>query len=189
MRRVPIFATIFVLAAAAVMVGLGVWQLKRLDEKEALLARYAAADGIAAPVAFPLTGEGEEDWFRRSSVDCLRVLAIQPTAGRNADGRSGWAQRASCEVAGSSEPVAVDLGWSRIPAATQWSGGEVAGIVAPGPRLVAGEPPVDTLEPLARPDPSTIPNNHLAYAGQWFFFALTALVIYSLALRRRRSSY
>ena len=26
---------------------------------------------------------------------------------------------------------------------------------------------------------------HLAYAGQWFFFALTALVIYVLALRRK----
>ncbi len=41
------------------------------------------------------------------------------------------------------------------------------------------------LEPLARPDPANLPNNHLAYAGQWFFFALTALVIYVLALRAR----
>ena len=47
MRRVPIFATIVVLAAAAVMVALGVWQLKRLEQKEALLARYAAAAGLA----------------------------------------------------------------------------------------------------------------------------------------------
>ena len=61
-------------------------------------------------------------------------------------------------------------------------------MIAPGPRLVASEPPVAGLEPLARPDPSGIPNNHLAYAGQWFFFALTALVIYWLALRRRRPS-
>ncbi|HSM52948.1 MAG TPA: SURF1 family protein, partial [Erythrobacter sp.] len=26
---------------------------------------------------------------------------------------------------------------------------------------------------------------HLAYAGQWFFFALTALVIYWIAIRKR----
>jgi surfeit locus 1 family protein len=45
--------------------------------------------------------------------------------------------------------------------------------------------PVAELAPLAPPDPADIPNNHLAYAGQWFFFALTALVIYVLALRRR----
>jgi surfeit locus 1 family protein len=33
-----------------------------------------------------------------------------------------------------------------------------------------------------------LPNNHLMYAGQWFFFALTALVIYVLALRKKRRS-
>ena len=169
------------------MVALGVWQLKRLDQKEALLARYAAAEGLAAPVGFPTMGEGEQDWFRTSTLDCQHVLSIQPTAGRSADGQSGWAQRASCVIDGASAPVAIDLGWSREPAAAQWSGGEVSGVIAPGPRLVASRPPVAGLQPLARPDPSAIPNNHLAYAGQWFFFALTALVIYWLALKRRRT--
>ena len=69
----------------------------------------------------------------------------------------------------------------------EWQGGSVEGIVAPGPRLVAGRPAAG-LAPLAPPDPADIPNNHLAYAGQWFFFALTALVIYLLALRRRWAS-
>ena len=69
MKRVPILATIIVLAAAGVMVALGVWQLKRLDQKEALLARYAAAEGLAEPVAFPITGDGEQDWFRTSTLD------------------------------------------------------------------------------------------------------------------------
>ena len=58
-------------------------------------------------------------------------------------------------------------------------------MIAPGPRLVA-DPPVAGLQPMARPDPGDLPNNHLTYAGQWFFFALTALIIYVLALRRRR---
>ena len=35
------------------------------------------------------------------------------------------------------------------------------------------------------PSLDSIPNNHLAYAVQWFLFAGIALVIYMLALRRR----
>ncbi len=42
LRRVPILPTIVVVAAAAVMVLLGFWQLGRLEEKEAMIARYAA---------------------------------------------------------------------------------------------------------------------------------------------------
>jgi surfeit locus 1 family protein len=38
---------------------------------------------------------------------------------------------------------------------------------------------------LARPDPRDIPNNHLAYAVQWFLFATVAAVIYALALAKR----
>ena len=50
---------------------------------------------------------------------------------------------------------------------------------------VVADPPLAGLEASATPDPHDLPNNHLAYAGQWFFFAVTALVIYWLALRRR----
>jgi hypothetical protein len=81
----------------------------------------------------------------------------------------------------------VVLGWSRLPmAAGGWSGGEVRGVIAPGPRLVAS-PPLAGLEANAMPDPADIPNNHFAYAVQWFVFAATALVIYGLALRKRRT--
>ena len=41
------------------------------------------------------------------------------------------------------------------------------------------------LAPNARPDPGEIPNNHWSYAIQWFLFALVALVIYGIALRKR----
>ena len=53
------------------------------------------------------------------------------------------------------------------------------------PELVA-DPPVAGLQANAPPDPRDLPNNHMAYAFQWFFFAITALVIYGLALRRLR---
>ena len=48
MKRWPIIPTIIVIIAVAIMIGLGVWQLQRKAEKEALLARYNAADGLPA---------------------------------------------------------------------------------------------------------------------------------------------
>jgi len=183
-RRVPIIPTIIVLAAVVTMIGLGIWQLGRMEEKAALLARYAAAARAPAEVEFPLTGTGEDVWFRRARLSCAAVLGVEPVAGTSARGQKGWVQRARC-AAGGDQPVLVDLGFTRALGPSGWQGGDVAGVIAPGPRLVA-DPPVAGLEPMARPDPADLPNNHLAYAGQWFFFALTALVIYVLALRRRR---
>ena len=52
------------------------------------------------------------------------------------------------------------------------------------PLLVADQPAAP-LRASARPTPDTIPNNHRAYAVQWFLFAMAALVIYVLALRER----
>jgi cytochrome oxidase assembly protein ShyY1 len=51
-------------------------------------------------------------------------------------------------------------------------------------RLVAASAPPG-LEPSAAPSVSAIPNNHRSYALQWFAFALIALVIYGLAVRKR----
>lgn len=186
MKRIPIIPTVIVVAAAAVMVALGIWQLGRAEEKAELIARYEAALAEKASVPFPLEGDGEEVWFRNSSVDCKQVTGIRTIAGGSATGRKGWAHRAMCRLIGPTGPkeVEVDLGFSQAIEPPQWGGGKVTGIIAPGPRLVA-DPPVAGLEPLAKPDPSDLPNNHLAYAGQWFFFALTALLIYGFALSSR----
>ncbi len=182
--RVPIIPTIVVLAAVATMIALGIWQLGRRAEKEALIARYEAAAGAGEMVAFPLAGEGEDVLFRRSRLECGEVAGIEAVSGTSARGQKGWVHRARCRADGQGA-VPVDLGFSRDLAAPAFSGGTVTGVTAPCPRLVA-DPPVAGLEPMARPDPGDLPNNHLAYAGQWFFFALTALLIYVLALRRRR---
>ncbi|AWW74215.1 threonine synthase [Erythrobacter sp. KY5] len=184
--RIPIIPTILVLAAAATMVALGVWQLGRADEKSALIASYSAASDMAGEVDFPDEGDAEDAWFRRSSVNCDRVVGIDPVAGTAENGAKGWAMRVTCAGDIPGRPVTVDLGFTRDLAMPEWSGGEVSGIIAPGPRLVA-DPPAAGLAPLAKPDPGDLPNNHLAYAGQWFFFALTALVIYFLALKSRRA--
>ena len=184
-RRIPVIPTVLVVAAAAIMVALGFWQLGRKDEKEALIARYESAIATPDPVSFPVAGNGESVLFRQSRVDCERVLAIESKAGRSASGRSGWLQRATCATGDGDAEVLVDIGWTDRPQASDWNGGEVTGVIASGPRLVATQAASPELEPLATPDPADLPNNHLAYAGQWFFFAITALVIYWLALRRR----
>ena len=85
--------------------------------------------------------------------------------------------------------MSVEVGWSKDPnAKVNWSGGPVSGVIAPDRRmrmrLVAASAPPG-LEPSARPSMASIPNNHRSYAIQWFSFALIALVIYGLALRKR----
>ena len=186
-RRVPILATLIVMAAAATMVALGVWQLRRAEWKADMIARYTQAQAMSANVPWPHATGLEDVLFRWSQFTCARVLGIRTTAATNAAGQSGVAQVARCEVEGGGEGE-VALGWSRPTQQIAWDGGRVSGVIAPGGTfggMLHASPPAPGLEPLAPPDPGDLPNNHLAYAGQWFFFALTALVIYVLALRKR----
>ena len=184
MNRIPIFPTIIVIAAAGVMVWLGFWQLGRADEKAELIAQAETALANETAVAFPTSSDDREKWFRRSEVKCGQVEHIEAKAGTSADGAKGWVLRATCVGPNSDTAYFVDLGFARTPASPDWSGGTVTGVIAEGPRLVA-DPPVADLQPLASPDPKDLPNNHVAYAGQWFFFALTALLIYGFAVRSR----
>lgn len=181
--RLPLIPTIIVLAAAATMVALGIWQLGRAEEKAEQIALYEDASAIAEPARFPASGAGEAVWFRRSTLTCAGLQSIDPVAGTAATGAKGWAIRAIC-TRPSGEEAIVDLGFQRTLDVPQWEPGPVSGMIAPGPRLVA-DPPEAGLAALAKPDPKDLPNNHLAYAGQWFFFAITALVIYALAVRSR----
>jgi surfeit locus 1 family protein len=183
-RRVPVLATLVVVAAAATMAALGVWQLRRAEWKGELIARYQAAQTMSASVPWPRTeAEREQSLFRWSGFTCSRVLGIRVTAATSATGEKGVAQIARCAVAGGGE-AEVALGWSTPVEIVRWPGGEVAGVIAPGGVLHAAQA-TPGLARLAPPDPSDLPNNHLMYAGQWFFFALTALAIYVLALRKR----
>lgn len=184
LRRLPIIPTIIVLAAVATMVALGIWQLGRADEKAALIAHYEAVSADGSRVDWPRDeAEASENLYRLAFVDCVEVLSRRTTAATSSEGQKGLAQVATCRLANGAE-VEIALGFTREPVEGDWQGGEVEGIIAPGPRLVAMLPQAG-LQPLAAPDPRDLPNNHLAYAGQWFFFALTALVIYWIAIRKR----
>lgn len=183
-RRIPLLPTLIVLAAIAVMVRLGLWQLDRMHEKEALLGRYAAARDLSAEVHWPKDVKAADAvLYRRASLNCLSASNPSTIAGQGAKGGAGVVHVVDCALAGGGTARVV-LGWSRDPAAVAWRGGRVSGWIAPGPRLVV-DPPQAGLAPSVRPDPSDLPNNHFAYAVQWFLFALTALVIYAIALLRR----
>jgi surfeit locus 1 family protein len=189
MKRWPIIPTIIVIIAVAIMIGLGVWQLQRKAEKEALLARYNAADGLPA-IAWPVVPDPKAlPLFRRSTVMCGNVLKIESVSGSNRNGDAGFAHVASCQTGGAEGVNAkVAIGWSERPQSPSWNGGLVRGIIAPdGAQLIklVSTDPADGLQQLALPSPAQIPNNHFLYAIQWFIFAAAASIIYVLAVRKR----
>ena len=188
-RRWPLIPTILVAAAVATMIGLGVWQLERRAEKRDLLEQLAAArtqPAIAWPTA-PFAGP--PPLFRAATGHCLSVTGFRTAAGRNRAGETGFLVIAECRVGAEGPGMAVELGWSKDPAAGRgYKGGVVRGIIAPDSaarmRLVSSEPGPG-LAASAPPSPDSIPNNHLSYAIQWFLFAGLAALIYVLALKRR----
>jgi surfeit locus 1 family protein len=189
-RKLPLIPTLVVGLAVAVMIGLGVWQLQRAQEKERLLARYRAAQDLP-PISYP-TGPVHENrlpLFRHSTGMCLSPVAKRSTAGRNRKGEVGYAQIVDCSTGAEGPGMSVEVGWARNPnAPVNWRGGPVSGIIAPDSRtrmrLVAATAPPG-LEPSAPPSIAEIPNNHRSYAVQWFLFALIAITIYILALRKK----
>ena len=54
--------------------------------------------------------------------------------------------------------------------------------------MLVSDTPAAGLDANPGPDLSAVPNNHLAYAVQWFIFAALAGIIYGLALRWRGTS-
>ncbi|MDB5691906.1 MAG: hypothetical protein JWO81_969 [Alphaproteobacteria bacterium] len=189
MMRLPILPTILVAAAAAAMVWLGVWQIHRAAWKTALIARYETNRKLPA-MAWPAQPPaGESLLYRRSSGFCLQPVGWRDVAGRNLKGEPGWSHIASCRTGAEGSGMEVDAGWSTSPHPPSWRGGPVGGVIVPDRlhriRLVAANA-APGLVPSAPPSPADMPNNHLFYAFQWFFFAAAAVTIYLLALRRRQ---
>jgi cytochrome oxidase assembly protein ShyY1 len=189
-RRVPVIATIIVAAAAAVMIGLGIWQLQRAKWKDGLLAQYAEAQKLP-PITWPTVPLDSQQLplFRHATGVCLRPVARHAVAGENLQGEPGYVQIVDCATGAEGPGMSVEVGWSKNPnAKVNWTGGPVSGVIAPDRRtrmrlVAAGAPP--GLEPSAPPSIKSIPNNHRSYALQWFAFAAIALIIYGLALRKR----
>ncbi|PZU11946.1 MAG: hypothetical protein DI605_00150 [Sphingomonas sp.] len=206
MRRIPVVPTILVMLAVAAMIALGVWQLQRRHEKEALLALYAA-NVARPPAAFAaLWPIDDHSLFREASATCLEVTGWKVQAGHGAAGQTGWSHIAACRTGAEGPGINVDMGVSPSADAPKgWTGGPVRGRVvwtpdgsplvarlfsSPAPRtpLIVSETPAPGLSPTAPPDPGSVPNNHFAYAVQWFLFAGVAVIIYGVALWRRKAA-
>jgi surfeit locus 1 family protein len=201
--RFPLLPTLLVAAAVATMIALGLWQLRRADEKEALRAQYER--NLALPqIALPATGIADETLlYRRAAAFCLEVTGWRRTGGKSESGRSGTRFIADCRTGAEGPGFAADMGVSADPKAEPaWRGGEVAGRIvaepsraglferlagrAPPPRpMIVAERPAPGFQASARPS-AEVANNSLSYAFQWFFFAAAAALIYLLALRRRQ---
>lgn len=189
-RRVPVVATLVVVVAAAIMVGLGIWQLQRARWKEHLLAQYAQARQLP-PIAWPTAPLRSDQLplFRYATGVCLRPVGQRAMAGENRAGEPGYVHIVDCTTGAEGPGMSVEVGWSKNPNAKfNWAGGPVSGIIAPDRkmriRLVAASAPPG-LEQSAPPSTASIPNNHLSYAFQWFSFAAIALIIYGLAVRKK----
>ena len=188
-RKWPLVPTILVAAAVATMIGLGIWQLDRRQEKLALLDRLTAAQD-QPPIAWPTApSTAPLPLFRAATGHCLSVTGFRTAAGQNRKGETGFLVIADCRVGAEGPGMAVELGWSKNPnAGREYKGGLVSGVIAPDSvsrmRLVAAEPGPGLMAS-APPSPASIPNNHLSYAIQWFLFAGIAALIYVLALRLR----
>ena len=202
-RRWPLVPTILVLAAVAIMIALGVWQLQRKAEKEELIALYQRNMAMSATVAYPdLPPVPDALLYRKSSVVCLEPVRWDPRSGSDSKGRAGFRMIADCRTGAEGPGVLVDVGITDDFTPPKWSGGTVAGTIVPGPEqptliermmgkasparaMLIADNPLPGLRASAVPSAADTPNNHLAYAGQWFLFAIAALVIYMLAVRRR----
>lgn len=202
-RRWPLIPTILVLVAVAAMIALGVWQLQRKSEKEALIALFQRNTAMSSLVTYPeLPPVPDAVLFRKSSVVCLEPVRWDPRSGTDRKGAAGIRMIADCRTGAEGPGVLVDVGIADDFTPPEWKGGTVQGTIVPGPEqptvmeramgkaiparaMLIADAPVAGLRASAVPSADNTPNNHLAYAGQWFLFAAAALVIYILAVRRR----
>ncbi len=198
MKRFPVVPTIVVALAVAVMIALGLWQLlERRPQKEAFLAQLAANPGRPA-IAFPRFPD-ESLLFRRASAFCLEPVSMT----RAGAGAAGYRIIALCRTGAEGPGLRVQIGTTRDPLGrVTWRGGQVRGWIAHAPdgqpliatvthpnatreMMLVMERPAPGLFPNAPPSIEAVPNNHLAYAVQWFLFAAVAAAIYVIAVWRR----
>ena len=202
-KRIPLIPTLLVAVAVAVMIALGLWQLERRGEKEALIAQLAANQTLP-PMAYPeLAPVADAAMFRKARVTCLRVTGWRVTGGSTPSGKGGYRHIAECVTGAEGPGALIDMGVAADPTVKPgWRGGVVDGLITTEPNqtsliarafgkasplrpMLVADVPAPGLAASAPPSPNSITNNHLAYAVQWFLFAAVALVIYAIAVRRR----
>lgn len=201
-RRIPLIPTLITAVGILILCGLGRWQLERRAWKHDLIERLAAAPELplVSPREFRAAMMGDISvQYRRASIDCRpgpkKPYDLRP--GSSASGVSGFYVVVSCRPNDLPPDIVAVAGWTRrvdakeniINLDHQFTGVLIENPYGKQPNRPRFMLIPDTaIAPLVRPlQPAAkdLPDNHLAYAGQWFGLAITLAAIYGLWLRRR----
>ncbi len=205
-RRIPVLGTVVVFALAAFLISLGLWQLQRAQWKANLIARLEAApnqplltpqDFLDAMLGLKSVQYRRAQHICRPSTGGSTVRPYDLKGGSSRGGQGGFLILVNCSLDNPRPDLVVVAGWTRNPDAMNQSytvDTMFEGLIierpygdAPGrPQfMLIPTTAIPGLEPSRLPSAADLPDNHLAYAGQWFGLAGALLVIYGLWVRRR----
>ena len=201
-----ILVHLLALGLVVLLVNLGFWQLRRLDERKERNELVAARAALPAEPVEALTGDPDELRFR--PVEATGEYGATTAVRTTQDGASGAWVLSELALDGG-ETVVVLRGFTAlnddasVPEPAPPAGEvTVEGLAIPEGRLppvartaadrlgadlpvvVQATSPEGALTPLPRPDTDD-EGPHLAYAVQWFVFATIGAVGYPILLRRR----
>jgi surfeit locus 1 family protein len=202
MMRLPVIPTIITAAGILILCGLGRWQLDRREWKADLIARAEAASSLppVTPAEFRAAMAGDISvQYRSAAIGChagpRKPYDLRP--GSSYTGTSGYFVVVSCRPNDLPPDIVAVAGWTRRVDAQDLTlelDHELTGVVIENPYGKAPDRPRFMLipdaaiAPLARPaqpQASELPDNHLAYALQWFGLAVALAAVYGVWLRRR----
>jgi surfeit locus 1 family protein len=112
-RKNLLWLTVLTLAGLAVLVGLGIWQLKRLEWKQGLIAKIetrAKSDPIALKQAIAMARKGRDPSYYRVRLDGRFHHANELYLYSTSEGRIGWEIVTPLETA-DGDMVLVDRGF------------------------------------------------------------------------------
>ncbi|MGB3723684.1 MAG: SURF1 family protein [Pacificimonas sp.] len=199
--KLPLVPTLMVVVALPILITLGFWQLGRAAEKDSMLDALENAPNLAPLI---LSGEEMASYpadsldFRRVSTRCQQISAAEALGGRSKQGQAGYSYFADCAPTMAEDRFRINLGWDQRPdrRIDINAPAAVSGMVRADrgdmeqthriPYLLIADPALGGLLPSLQPTPADIPDNHMAYAFQWFGFAAVLAVIYGLYVRSWR---